>query len=454
MEDNSRKITRRQFVASTASTAVALTVIRRHVLGGPRHISPNEKLNVACIGCGGKGESDIGGVSSENIVALCDVDEGRAAGAIQRFPNAARYNDWRVMLEKEDHNIDAVTVSTPDHTHAPAAMAAIELGKHVYVQKPLTHSVYEAQRLIKAARHYKVATQMGNQGHAGEDTRKLCEWIWQGGIGTVKEVHFWTDRPIWAQGIDRPADSPPVPANLNWDVWLGVAPERPYHPAYHPFSWRGWWDFGCGAIGDMACHIMDAGFWALQLQGPCSVEAESPGLNSETFPKWSVITFEFPARGAFPPVKAVWYDGGKLPTRPPELDEWVRKDEEQAKKMALPTGSNGQMYIGDKGVLVAGCYGDGPAIYPQQRMLEFLDSEPKKTLKRSPGHYKEWIDACKGGEPASGNFDHAGPLTITALLGNVALRAGEKIRWNGKTVTNVPKAKGYLRREYRKGWRL
>lgn len=453
MEEKDGKISRREFIASAACTAFAITVVPRHVLGGPRHVPPSEKLNIAAIGCAGKGDSDIGGVASENIVALCDVDEGRAAGVFQRYPKAARYNDWRVMLEKEK-SVDAVTISTPDHTHAPAAMAAMALGKHVYVQKPLTHSIYEARKLTEAARRHKVATQMGNQGHASEDTRKVCEWIWQGGIGIVKEVHFWTDRPIWPQGIDRPTDTPPAPANLNWDVWLGPAPERPYHPAYHPFSWRGWWDFGCGALGDMGCHIMDAAFWALKLDGPCSVEAESSEFNAETFPKWSIITYEFPARKQFPPLKAVWYDGGKLPARPAELDEWAKQNPEQAEKNTFPTGSNGQMYIGDKGVLIAGAVGDGPWIHPPARMEEFLTTEPKKTLKRSSGHYKEWLDACKGGEPASGNFDHAGPLTVMVLLGNVALRAGEKIEWTGKRVKNDAKANRYLRRKYRKGWRL
>jgi predicted dehydrogenase len=450
-EDKQPTTSRRQFITSAASATFAFTVAQRYARGE----SPNERLNVACIGCGGKGESDVGGVSNQTVVALCDVDEDRAAKSFERHPDAKRYSDWRVMLDKEADNIDAVTVSTPDHTHAPASMAAIQLSKHVYVQKPMTHSVFEAQKLMEAAREKKVATQMGNQGHASEDTRRICEWLWQGAVGTVKEVHFWTNRPIWPQGLlERPKDTPAAPEKLNWDVWLGPAPERAYHPCYHPFAWRGWWDFGCGAIGDMACHIMDAGVWAMKLTGPCTVEALATHFNTEGFPKRSISRYEFPARGDLPPVKAYWYDGGEIPPLPLALEEWARENQDENKRNKLPTGDNGQMYVGDKGVLVAGTYGEGPRLFPEPWGKEFLATNPKQMIPRSPGHYEEWIRACKGGEPNSGNFDHAGPLTITALLGNVAMRAGEKINWDGQKVTNVGKANEYLQREYRKGWTL
>lgn len=427
MDEERTSTTRRQFVKTAASSVFALTVVPRHVLGGPDHIPPSEKLNIAAVGCGGKGESDIRGVATgNNIVALCDVDEQRAHNTFKRFPKAKRYKDWRVMLEKEK-TIDAVTVSTPDHVHGPAALAAIQLGKHVYVQKPLTRTIYEARQLLEASRRYKVATQMGNQGHASDDTRKICEWIWQGAVGTVKEVHWWTNRPIWPQGIERPTETPPVPPTLDWNLWLGFRPWRPYNPAYCPFKWRGWWDFGSGALGDMGCHIMDAGFWALDLARPLSVEAESFGMNVETFPKWSIIRYQFPAHGKFGPLTVTWYDGGKLPPLPPAIEEWAKEYQDPDRKNKLPTGANGQMYVGDKGVLVAGTYGGGPKIYPQSRMDEFLATKPKQLIERTPGHYEEWLRACKGGKPASGSFEHAVPLTKLVLLGNQALLSKDKL---------------------------
>ena len=279
---NTRKkptaMSRRDFIGGAAAVA-AFTIVPRHVLGGPGHTPPSEKLNIAGIGVGGKGAGDIGAVESENIVALCDVDEKQAGKTFEKYPGAKTYRDFRKMLEKEK-NIDAVVVATPDHVHAPASMMAIKMGKHVYCEKPLTHSIYEARMLTEAARKHKVATQMGNQGHSGEGTRLICEWIWGGAIGEVREVHTWTNRPIWPQGIDRPEETPPVPPTLAWDLWLGPAPDRPYHPAYMPFKWRGWWDFGTGALGDMACHIIDPVFWALKLGYPKSVEAVSTGTTA------------------------------------------------------------------------------------------------------------------------------------------------------------------------------
>ena len=444
-----RKISRRDFMGAAAATA-AFTIVPRYVLGGAGNQPPSEKLNIAGIGVGGQGAGDLGNVSSQNIVALCDVDWRHAAGTFNRYPNAAKYRDFRVMLDKEDKNIDAVVVAAPDHIHAVASIAAIKRGKHVYCEKPLTHSVYEARRLAEAAREHKVATQMGNQGQASERTRLMSEYIWDGAIGPVREVHVWTDRPLnglnsvyWPQGVDRPKETPPVPDTLDWDLWLGPAPNRPYHPAYLPFNWRGWWDFGTGALGDIGCHAMDPVFRALKLGHPVSVEAISTLVNNETYPVASAVHYQFPARGDMPAVKLTWYDGGMRPPRPDELE-----DDRQI-------GSNGALFIGDKGKML------GERLIPESRMKEY--GKPPQLLPRSPGHHQEWIDACKGGKPAGSNFDHAGPLAEVVLLGNVALRPElkekmnrTKLLWDGPNlkITNIPEANQFLQREYRNGWSL
>jgi predicted dehydrogenase len=444
-----KKISRRDFIGA-AATAAAFTIVPRHVLGGPRHIPPSEKLNIAGIGVGGQGAGDLGNVSSQNIVALCDVDWRHAAGTFRRYPKASQYRDFRKMLDKEDKNIDAVVVATPDHIHAPASMAAIKRGKHVYCEKPLTHSVYEARKVAEAAREHKVATQMGNQGQASERTRLMSEYIWDGAIGPVREVHVWTDRPLrglssvyWPQGVERPKETPSVPETLDWDLWLGPAPHRPYHPAYVPFKWRGWWDFGTGALGDIGCHALDPVFRALKLGPPTSVEAISTLVNNETYPVASAVHYQFPARGDMPPVKLTWYDGGMRPPRPDELE-----DDRQI-------GTNGALFIGDKGKML------GERLIPDSRRKEY--GKPPKVLPRSPGHHQEWIDACKGGKPAGSNFDHAGPLAEAVLLGNVALRPElrekmnrTKLLWDGPNlkITNVPEANKFLRRDYRDGWTL
>ena len=445
------KMSRRTFVFGSAIMAAgcATTKAPRIPYSGRRKIAANEKLHIAGIGVGGKGHSDVRGAAAagdNNVVALCDVDWGRGGGTFKEFPNATKYKDFRVMLEKEYHNIDAVTISTPDHMHAPAAIAAMELGKHVYVQKPLTHDVYEARRLKEVARQYGVASQMGNQGHSGEGLRRLTEWIQAGAIGTVREAHIWTNRPIWPQGIGRPKRADNIPKTLDWDLWLGTAPWRPYNRAYCPFKWRGWWDFGCGALGDMACHIMDPAYTALKLEYPLTVEAVQEGNNEETFPNWAIITYQFPARGDMPPVKVVWYDGGKKPERP----ECIPEDEK------LGDGDNGTLFIGDKGMLSCGCYGGGPCIHPREKMKEF--DRPEKTIPNSTGHYQEWIDSCKGIEPPEGalpkGFDYAGPFTEMVLLGNVAVKVGEPIEYDAANmkITNVAKADKYLTRKYRQGW--
>lgn len=423
------------------------------VLGRGGAKSPNEKLNIAGIGVGGQGGHDIGQMLSENIVALCDVDSAHAGGMFRKFPSAKVYKDYRKMLE-EQKDIDAVVVATPDHQHAIISMAAINAGKHVYCEKPLTHTVWEARQLAQAAREHKVATQMGNQGQASEGTRRLCEMVWDNAIGPVREVHIWTDRPsnglfnvYWQQGVDRPQDAPPVPDTLDWDLWLGPAPSRPYHPAYLPFKWRGWWDFGTGALGDIGCHACDPVFRALKLGHPLSVEASSTRVNKETYPVASMITYQFPARGKMPPVKLVWYDGGLRPPRPEEIEEGAEM------------GANGHLLIGGRGKILSNRR--DYALIPEKRQREYGD--PPRKLPRSVGHHQEWIDACKGGKPGGSNFDWAGPLTEVVLLGNVALRLQmreeltlKKLLWDGQNLrfTNSDEANKYLRSEYRQGWSL
>ncbi len=441
-------VSRRSFL-SGAAAATAFTVVPRHVLGGAGTPAPSDKLNIAGVGIGGKGYSDLTSVESQNIVALCDADWRHAAGAARRWPNARRWTDFRKMLD-EQKEIDAVITATPDHLHAVVSMEAMKRGKHMFTQKPLTRTVYEARVLAEAARKYKVATQMGNQGQAGEETRRLREVIWDGAIGPVREVHVWTDRPnrgftdvYWPQGISRPSDTPPVPDTLDWDMFLGPAPERPYHPAYHPFRWRGWWDFGTGALGDIGCHSLDPVFRALKLKAPRTVEAVSTLVNKETFPSGSIVKYEFDAREDMPPVTVTWYDGGLKPFRPDEL--------EPGRQM----GTNGTLFIGDKGKILDG------RIIPEDKQRAY--TPPAKSLPRSPGHYEEWLGACKGGAPAGSNFDWAGPLAEAVLLGNVALRvelkekvARVKLEWDSENlkVTNMPEANAFLHYEYRKGWTL
>src|SRR5436309_2642650 len=436
---NLRSLTRRQFLKRSviATTALAMPFIaRRNVLGA------NGRLNIAGIGVGGKGASDVANVDNENIYALCDVDEDNAAASFQKYAQAKRFKDFRVMLEKEGTHIDAVTVSTPDHMHAPAALMAMKMGKHVYCQKPLTHTVYEARLMAETARQHKVATQMGNQGHCNSQTRRLVELIQSGVLGKVRAIHVWTDRPSnwWPQGIERPRETPPVPPTLDLDLWLGVAPWRPYNPAYVPFKWRGFWEFGTGALGDMACHCMDLAFFSLTLAAPSTIEAHSSALNEETAPVWSIIVYEFPGEGARPPLTMTWYDGGKKPS--PELV----KDTELS--------SNGIILIGDKDTLYVPNYWGAGKFLSDAKVEDFKDIP--KTLPRPPdferNHHQEWLDACKGGPQALSNFDYAGPMTEAVLLGNVALRAGKKILWDSQAlkVTDAPEAERHLRTEYRR----
>ena len=430
-----RRFSRRSLLKGGALAASSTLCGSFSILPGGE--SPNEKLNIGIIGAGGKGASDLAGVSSENIAALCDVDSGRAAGSFKRHPKAARYTDYRKMLEKEK-GLDAVTVSTPDHHHAPAALMAMAMGKHVYCQKPLTHSVSEARLMREAAKKYTVATQMGNQGHGEHGSRRMVELIRAGTLGTVKEVHVWSDRPIWPQGVKRPAKAQPVPAGLDWDLWLGPAPERPYHPAYVPFKWRGWWDFGTGALGDMACHNWDIAYWALELGLPETIEATSSPLFKESAPAWSVIRYRFPAIASRPAVHLTWYDGPKRP--PAKLFEGEK------------VSGNGSIIVGDKGKLYIPHYwGDG-MLLPKKDFVGF--KPPKATLPRSPGHYKEWVVACKGGPAALSNFDYSAQLTEAVLLGNLAVRLGGKVNWDAKNmkVTGRPEAEPLIKRAYRPGY--
>jgi len=441
----SDSISRRDAVRDLATAAAAFTIVPRHVLGrGYR--APSDTLNVACIGVGGMGYNDVKGMSIENIVVLCDVDDRSAERAYREWPSAKRYKDFREMLEKE-RGIDAVTVTTPDHVHAAAAMMALRAGKHVYCQKPLARTVGEVRALkAEAARRPKQATQMGNQGHAAEGVRQLREWIEAGAIGTVQRVECWTNRPIWPQGINRPTEMHNVPPTLAWNLWLGPAAERPYHPGYAPFSWRGWWDFGTGAMGDMACHIMDGAFWVLGLKYPSKVIPESTMLYAETAPKSSRIRYEFPSRNGRPAVTVTWRDGGIYPPRP----------EEYGTERAWPPDiEGGSLWVGDKGTLVAGTYGGDPQLCDAKKHAELKANPPAVKYPRTEGVYKEWIAAIKnGGQPGSNFAGHAGPLTEMIVLGNLAVRAGRTVELDPESgaiqTPGIPNE--WMNPVYRTGW--
>lgn len=437
---------RRTFLktASIASAALSMPAILRSQ--GADGQAPANKLNVACVGVGGRGYSAVQGLKKENLVAFCDVDDVSAAKAYNEFPNVPHFRDFRVMLDKMGKSIDAVTVSTPDHMHFPIAMAAIALGKHVFVEKPLTHTVSEARQLAKAAREKKVATQMGNQGHAGEGIRILKEWIDAGVLGEVREIHSWTDRPIWPQGVkpfDHSKMMPVVPPTLDWDLWLGIAEAREYDPGYMPFNWRGFWDFGCGALGDMGCHIMDGAYWAMGLTAPDWVEPVS-GIQTEISPPGaSMIRYHFPARGAMPEVLWTWYDGGLTPPTPPELEE-TRKLQD-----------NGTLLVGSKATVFADTYYGSIRIIPEAKMKAASPGLPAKTLTRvGMDHFSEWARACKGGVAAGSNFEYSSKLTETVLLGNVALHAKRKIEWDSEAmkVTNLASANKFITEQYRAGF--
>ena len=432
------KTTRRTFLKASAAALAFPAIIPSRAFGA------NERIAVACIGAGGKGEVDVEGAAAGGgtIAFLCDVDASRAENMFKKYPDAKQYKDFREMLQKEQKNIDAVTVSTPDHTHAPAALMAMGMGKHVYCQKPLTHTVHEARLMAQVAKAKKLATQMGNQGHSDEGLRRNVELVRAGVLGKVREAHVWTDRPIWPQGLHRPEGEDPVPPTLDWDLWLGPAPLRPFkgNQTYVPFNWRGWWDFGTGALGDMACHCMDLVFFALQPGAPTSVEAQSSGGTDASAPDWSIIRYQFPS------LTMTWYDGKKLP--PNELVK--------GRKLA----SNGVLLVGDQDTLYVPSYWGLGDLVSGAKMDDYKDvpqSLPRARLRFDDGHYAEWIDAIKGGAAPMSNFVYySGPLTEAVLLGNVALRAGGRIEWDpmGLKVTNSSDANRLIRKQYRKGWQI
>jgi predicted dehydrogenase len=456
----------RRALVGFAATAATVSVVHRRVLGGDGQEAPSDRLNIAGIGVGGRGAEDLHEMRGQNVVALADVDDAQAAATFKRFPGAKRYRDFRKMLEAEGKGIDAVVVACPDHVHAVASMAALRMKKHVYCEKPLTHTIHECRAVAQAAREAGVATQMGNQGMAFEGNRLIKEWLWAGAIGPVREVHVWSNRPtyggkiMWPQGVERPQDTPPVPPALDWDLWLGPAPQRPYHPAYVPFRWRGWWDFGTGPLGDMGSHNLAPVFSALGLVAPTSVDASSSLVNAETVPLACTAHLRFPARpapagappGEMPPVTVHWYDGGLIPARPEELEPGKELDRE-----------DGILFVGDKGkMLVEGWGGERPRLLPESLHKEF--PRPPKTLPRSIGHHQEWIRACKEKTPTESSFAFAGPLIESTLLALISVRvmqgAGDRgrnrLEWDAAAmkVTNLPKANDYLHYEYRKGWTL
>lgn len=475
---------RREFIKTSVTALAGFYLVPRHVLGGPGFIAPSDRLQIAAIGAGGKGASDIKEFyksGKADIAFLCDVDDARAAATRASFPKALYYKDFREMLEKEHKHIDAVSVSTPDHNHAVQAMAAMQLGKHVYVQKPLTHDIYEARMLTQAADQHKVVTQMGNQGSSGDGVRQLMEWYNADIIGDVHTVYSWTDRPVWPQGIPWPGEKAEIPAGLDWNLWLGTAPQQDYIEKLVPFNWRGWWDYGTGALGDMGCHLMEAPFRVLGLQYPteaeCSVgsvyvDAFQRGYFPESGPPSSHIVLKFEGQNGKPDLKFHWMDGGIQPARPEELDA----------NETMGDGGNGVIFVGTKGKMMCSTYGRNPKLLPTSRMDEV---NVPKTIPRvrngQSGHYSQWVEACIDGPDSekakslSSPFSIAGPLTETVLMGNLAIRSYDlriprkenaerydypgrhiKLLWDGDNmeVTNFDKANQFVKRAYRKGWEL
>jgi len=437
---------RRRFLQVSGAVAAGLQVVPRHVLGGPGQTPPSGRLRIAGIGIGGQGGSVVRAMAGleQDIVALCDVDAKYAARTFKAYPQSEVFQDYRVLLDKRK-DVDAVVIGTPDHMHAPITLAALRAGKHVYVEKPMAHSIEECRVMARVAKETGLATQVGNAGHAGEGLRLTREWIQAGVIGPVREVHCWSDRPghFWKQNLERPTDTPPVPAELDWNLWLGAAPERPYHPVYCPRAWRGWFDFGTGAMGDMAVHNMDPAYYALDLDAPVAAEAQtSQPLMNESYPAWSILTYEYAPRGDRPAVKVIWYDGGKMPPRPAALEADRNLND------------NGIYFVGDKGVILAGGWAGTPRLIPESRMKGF--QMPPRTIPRSIGHHAEWIQACKEGKPqlATAGFAYSGPYTESLLVGNLALRLQKRIEWDSAAMkaTNAPEADALIRKTYRPGF--
>ncbi len=401
--------------------------------------SPNQRLDLGCIGTAHQAGYSIESVKHENIVAFCDIDDKYLDKVKKEFPKAETYNDFRKLL---DHRgIDAVTIATPDHIHAPATMAALKAGKHVYCEKPLTHTVAEARLIAETAAKSKLATQMGTQIHAEDNYRRVVEVIQSGAIGTVNEVHCWAGRS-WGGG-DRPKETPPVPPYIHWDLWLGPAPQRPYHSTYLPENWRKWWDFGGGNIGDMACHHMDLPYWALGLRHPTTIEAFGPAVHPETCPLGLEVHYQFAARGDQPAISLNWYDGTKIPKQVHDVPIGDPKN--------LGHGG-GSLFVGSKGMLLSNY--DRYKLLPETDFMDF--KPPAETIAKSIGHHREWLKACRDGNPTTCNFDYSGALTESVLLGNVAFRTGKKIEWNAQQLkaTNCPEAAKFVSKDYRKGWEL
>jgi len=460
MEKNKTKtdsgITRREFIGA-ASAAAVFTIVPRHVLGGKGHTPPSDKLNIAGVGVGGQGYSSMMNVSTENVAFLCDVDDDRAAKTYKWFHKAKRYHDFRRMLDREHKNIDAVVVTTPNHTHVPVCVMAMRMGKHVLVEKPLGHNIEGVRTATEVARESGVSAEMGAAGRNGSNYRRVVELVRAGAIGEIKEVHVWCDNE-WdkiprkvadsysAAGADRrPQGRPPVPKSLDWDLWLGPAPYRPYHPRYVPRQWRGFWAFGGGRLADMGCHFIDLPYWALDLKYPLTVETEGPGrAGSEFAPPWLITRWTFPARGALPPVTLTWYDGNQRPVGIP-------------KEVNPPDGygeyGEGILFIGDDGMILSSY--DKHKFYPEEKFASF--ERPPQTIPPSVGgQFQDWVRACKAGRPGVCSFDYAGPMTETVLLGNVAYRTGEKLHWDPANLkaTNCAEADRFIGRKYRKGWEL
>jgi predicted dehydrogenase len=423
--------TRRSFLRTTGLAAT--TVFAAPAL--LRAKSPNEKLNLACIGVADRAAANNDACSGENIVALCDIDDDLLAGAARRWPKAHTFSDFRKLLTTMTRQIDAVIVSTPDHMHAPVSMLAMHLGKPVYCEKPLAHNVFEVRQMAALAKKQRLVTQMGIQIHAEENYRRVVEMIDAGVIGPIEEVHVWCHKS-WSDGR-RPKETPPVPAQIHWDTWLGPAPERPYHPCYLRGGWRRWWDFGNGTLGDMACHIMDLAFWALKLRHPTTIHAEGPTVDPEGCPKGLTVRYEFAGHGSSKPLKLTWYDGPQRHQLPGPKD--------------MPLGDPGILFVGKDGMLLAD-YGRR-TLYPQDK---FRDYRPPAPTLTSIGHHQEFLQACKTGGPTTCNFDYSSMLSEAVLLGGVAFRCGQKLEWDAAAMraTNCPQADYYLHPEYRKGWVL
>ena len=462
------KTTRRKFLGVTASTVAVAAMVPRHVLGGPKFVPPSEKVNVALVGAGGRGRNNLRELFKQDdaqVIAVADPIEHHDLAAFyyrgvagrkplkadiekhyaEKTPNhtCAEYEDFRVMLEKEK-SIDAVLCATPDHLHAYVSIFAMRAGKHVYCEKPLTHNIWEARTIARVAKETGLATQTGNQGHSKDGIRQTCEWISDGAIGPVREVHAWVGASRWNKKLTgRPTDTPPVPGGVNWDLWLGPREERPYHPVYTPVTWRDFWAFGAGSLGDFGCHDLDAPFWALDLRDPVSVESRPAGhMNAEIGPHGQICYYRFGPRGDKPPVKVTWYDGGLQPPCPEELGEGS----------ALP--SRGVLFKGDKGLMLCGGAGGDPRLLPEEKMKEYR--RPAETIPRSDGHHRDWLDACKGGPAASSHFDYGAQLTELALLGVLSLRTGQKLSWDAANMKarRLPEADAFIKEQYRKGWEI